>query len=83
MKNLGRIFPLLMAAEMMGNLDNYSSGKSSITPEKIDVTPKKKPIPKGCKKYEFEYMGGLFSCIALNEKSAKKKFNNWRKNLLL
>jgi hypothetical protein len=69
---------MIMAAmfEGMGR-QGYDNGKSNLTPEKIDVTPKNKPLPKGCKKYEFEYMGELFSCISLNKKSALKKFNNW------
>lgn len=45
-----------------------------------------RPIPKGCKEYFFNYLGDFinhndgvyaFRCIALNDKSAIKKFEKW------
>ena len=45
-------------------------------------------IPKGCKEYWFDKNGELpnwagrgdvvFKCVAANEKSAIRKFNNWK-----
>ena len=36
---------------------------------------------KGLKEFNFHYQNGvpMFSCYALNEKSAKKKYEKWRK----
>lgn len=33
----------------------------------------KKPIPKGCKIYQF----GSFECVAINYKTAQRKFNKY------
>lgn len=48
------------------------------------------PIPKGCKEYFFNRDGDfstekmlksecVFKCVALNDKSAIRKFNTWKK----
>lgn len=34
-------------------------------------------IPKGCKKYVFKESFGTLEVIAMNEKSAMKKYNKW------
>ena len=36
--------------------------------------PKEPVIPKGCKEYFF----GEFKCVAINEKSAEKKYKKWQ-----
>ena len=54
---------------------------------------KKKIVPKGCKTYYFDRYGQyrfdqmtnielVFSCVALNEKSAFKKYNKWIKSVV-
>jgi len=43
----------------------------------LDLTPKEKPIPKGCKKYTYKERFGTLEVIAMNEKSALKKYNKW------
>ena len=35
--------------------------------------PVKKPVPRGCKEYQY----GDFTCIASSEKVAKRKYNKW------
>lgn len=37
----------------------------------------KKVIPKGCKEYVFNESFGTLKVIAMNEKSALKKYNKW------
>lgn len=58
--------------------------------QRIDFTPAIPPIPKGCKEYAFDIHGEfskdgypkmlrvdvVFKCIALNDKSAIRKFKN-------
>ena len=42
--------------------------------------PKKEPkkvIPKGCQEYVFNESFGTLKVIAMNEKSALKKYNKW------
>lgn len=34
-------------------------------------------MPKGCKRYTFKYEGKVFACIAINQKSAFRKFQKW------
>ena len=72
---------ILALASLLAGMDNSMDtmsmrGRNPITPEDIDVTPKTKPIPKGCKVFEIEGV----SIVALNEKSAMKKFNKLNKN---
>lgn len=68
-----------------------SDVKNNLKPEDIDVTPKEPILPNGCQYYYFDILGDYknydsgqyeFKCIAINEKSARKKFNKWlSKNL--
>ena len=67
---------VLALASMLASIDNSTDilsmrGTNPLRPEDVDVRPKKKPIPKGCKVFEIEGV----SIVALNEKSAVKKFN--------
>lgn len=72
-----QLMSIMIATSFMNN------GKSSITPEKISVTPKPKVIPKGCKEYEFiDSERGLFKVIAINKKSALRKFQKLLTNEL-
>jgi hypothetical protein len=69
----------LLAAMAMAALANPYS--SFIEPKKIAGTKKHIPIkpkviPKGCKEFEFDG----FKCIALNQKSANKKYQNYLTN---
>jgi hypothetical protein len=66
---------LAMAAAMMGG--GYAENSNPLRPEDIDVVPKEPPIPKGCKKYTFKESFGTLEVIAINEKSAMKKYNKW------
>lgn len=67
---------ILALASLLAGMDTSMDrmtmhGRNPITPEDIDVRPKRKPIPKGCKVFEIEGV----SIVELNEKSAIKKFN--------
>ena len=84
-KGLGMI---AMAAALMADLNSPldRNSKSDLRPENIDVSPKEPIIPKGAKAYYFDEVGNclydvkhtaVFKCIAINEKSAIKKFNRW------
>lgn len=85
MRHQNKGFSLMMMAAAMLSLDtpnsNTKNKKTSI--DDIDLTPKKSPIPKGCKEYSFNQDGKfttieseiVFKCVAINEKSAIKKFN--------
>jgi hypothetical protein len=70
---------MAMALALGGCLDGMSmptnNSKKSI--DDIDFSPKKAPIPKGCQKYVFKESFGTLEVIALNEKSALKKYNKW------
>lgn len=81
---LAAIIPLaLMAENGFGQLDN----NSKLSEKDIDFTPKQPPIPKGAKVYYFDEVGNclydvehdtaVFKCIAINERSAIKKFSKW------
>ena len=46
----------------------------------IEYKPRKEPkkvIPNGCKEYVFNESFGTLKIIAINEKSALKKYNKW------
>ena len=45
-------------------------GKNTIRPEDIDMTPPKKVVPEGCRVFNIEG----YEIVALNEKSAMKKY---------
>jgi hypothetical protein len=78
-------FTSIMMAAAMLSLDTSNSNtinkKTSI--DDIDFTPKKQPIPKGCREYCFNQDGNfttieseiVFKCVAISEKSAIKKYN--------
>jgi hypothetical protein len=80
-------FSLMMMAAAMLSLDtpnsNTKNKKTSI--DDIDFTPKKSPLPKGCKEYSFNQDGNfttieseiIFKCVAISEKSAIKKYNRF------
>lgn len=81
---------LAMALMMGGNMSDISQGP-------IDIEPKNAPLPKGVKDYWFAADGRfandttkpmrkdetVFHCIAVNDKSAKKKFKKWCENQVL
>lgn len=75
-KGLGMI---AMGAALMLDLNSPldRNSKSDLRPEDIDVKPKEPVIPKGCKKYVFKESFGTLEVIAMNEKSAMKKYNKW------
>lgn len=75
----------LMYSSMLMNPFDLSRGGMSI--DDIDFTPKQPPIPKGCKEYFFNTLGDFlnkndgvycFKCIAINDRSAIRKFEKWR-----
>lgn len=87
-KGLGTI---MMAAALMADLNSPldRNSKSDLKPEDIDVTPKEPILPKGCQYYYFDVLGDCrncdngqyeFKCIAISEKSARKKFERWLKS---
>lgn len=91
MKNkLGMMGPMagILAMGEMGYTES-NKGDNDLKPKDIDITPKKLPIPKGCKEYFFNKNGGynterdiytVFTCVAISYKSAKRKFKNFIRN---
>ncbi len=78
---------LAMTAAMCGGLPQHGFD-NCIEPEDISVEPKKKIIPKGCKEYFFNPNGycnmvedvhTVYTCVAMNRKSAYNKFKQWDK----
>ena len=70
---------LAMLGIMASMFDNVNAGNSNkLKPKDIDVTPKKEPIAKGCKEFEFWHDGKQFKCVASNQKTANKKFEKWK-----
>ena len=80
-KNLTALLAMAMFAEGMSN-PHPTKTRTSIKREK------KKIIPKGCKQYHFRESGNfdldgeqyndikyIFTCVAMNDKSAVRKFN--------
>ncbi len=61
---------IAIAADSRYGLESQRN-RLSLRPEDIDMTPPKRVIPKGCKVF---LIGGQ-EIIALNEKSAIKKYN--------
>lgn len=66
---------LAVMSMMMGS--EYADNSNSIKTEDIDTRPKEPPIPKGCQKYVYKESFGTLEVIALNEKSALRKYNKW------
>ena len=71
----GKLGMLAVMAAMMGG--GYAENSNDLAPQDIDVKPKEPIIPKGCKKYVFKESFGTLQVIAMNEKSAMKKYNKW------
>lgn len=85
-KNIGAMMGIFGAMAAMGGMDYDTSRYHTNDEPKEPVIP---PIPKGCKEYFFnEYdkfsndiawkAKCVFSCIAINDKNAEKKFNKWK-----
>lgn len=75
MKKLSSVHSLMMMAAMFESLGgtNHNSGGNRLTPEKINVKPKPKLIPKGCKEFFISHEGQFYKVFALNKKSAEAK----------
>lgn len=89
MTRIGKHLALMSAIAMMtGGMDVI--GRREVD---IDTRPANPVIPKGCKEYWFNEHGSILSsykgrpslnseysfyCIAINIKSAKKKFDKWK-----
>lgn len=76
-----KLGPLAALAIISGGLDFMSTndnGKRNVSD--FNGEPAKKPIPNGCKEYEYRCEFGVFKVIALNEKSAYKKYSKWYNN---
>lgn len=81
---LAAMIPLALAANDFGHIGDRSN---NLKPSDIIIKPKEKPIPNGCKVYYFDEAGNclydvkhesaVFRCIAINKKSAIRKFNKW------
>lgn len=72
-KNLGLLTALALMSGGFGSAEN----SNDLRPRDIDVKPKEPVIPKGCKKYVFKESFGTLEVIAMNEKSAIRKYNKW------
>lgn len=69
----GHLAQLLLASAMMSG-DFRDNSFNIHTP----VRRAEKVIPKGCKEYSFgHHPDEQWSCIAINKKSARKKYNKW------
>ena len=66
---------LAVMSMMMGS--EYANNSNDLRPEDIDTRLKEPPIPKGCQKYVYTESFGTLEVIALNEKSALRKYNKW------
>lgn len=87
---------MAMAAALSGGLDGFSVGSKDKTRlNDIDFTPKKPPIPKGCKFYWFTIDGNgeyfdfipqripdfvVYKTIASSHKVAFNKFTKWKQS---
>lgn len=83
---IGRMLPFLLAAQLFES-NNYAPNERPMRKAKVQETGR--PIPNGCKEYFFNHLGeflnkndGLyaFKCVAINDKSAIKKFEKWATN---
>ena len=93
---LGNIMALALMAESFEKMDYNSSNKglNKLNPNDIDVTIKQSKPAAGCKEYFFNKNGGfangegrpmrkdetVYYCHAINDKSAKRKFDKWYEN---
>jgi hypothetical protein len=68
---------LLAALSLMSGIFGSAKNSNNLRPSDIDITPKEPQIPKGCKKYVFKESFGTLEVIAINERSATKKYNKW------
>jgi hypothetical protein len=66
-----------MAAMFDQSMYNYDKPTRRTKVSELDFTPKERPIPKGCQKYTYKERFGILEVIAMNEKSALKKYNKW------
>jgi hypothetical protein len=74
-------------AAAMSALDSPSMMHNERSNPNLECTPPKKVVTKGCKEYQFAGNGELtryedvtrFRCIALNLKTARRKFIKWEK----
>ena len=73
MKN--KIGQLALMAAMFSQFGESSLPRTN--PEDIDTTPKEPVIPKGCQKFTFVESWGTLEVVAMNKKSAMKKYNKW------
>lgn len=71
-----KLFQLGLLSSLFGGM--IPNRGNNLTPQDIDVTPAKPPIPNGCKEYEFNHNGKSFTCIAINKKNALRKFNAFK-----
>ena len=91
----GKLLPFLLIAEGLDKSFLLDDGKrTNLNPADIDTTPKQTIPAAGCKEYWFNKNGGfadgvnsrmrkdesVFYCHAINDKSAKRKFNKWYEN---
>jgi hypothetical protein len=86
-----RYFELATMAALLSTINDTPTGTGKQKIGDIDFSPKEPPIPKGCKEYFFTQNGGfstdkmrkdecVFKCVAMNDKSAKKKFQKYITN---
>lgn len=67
----------LAFALAMAMMSETSFGREN-SPKEFELPkPPKKVIPNGCKEYIFTETFGTLKVIAINEKSALKKYNKW------
>ena len=86
---------LAMAFAAMGDLSNPLDANSKTSIKDIDFTPKKPPIPKGCKLYWFTQNGNyedfdfiplripdfvVYKTIASSRKVAFSKYKKWKQS---
>jgi hypothetical protein len=75
---MGALATMAMMLGGLGGVDGFRYGSKEKRKDKdIDLRPKNPPIPKGCQKYVFKESFGTLEVIAINEKSAMKKYNKW------
>jgi hypothetical protein len=86
MRNKAAMLGLFAGMMMMGSTPYLGDGNDLVdTGPREPVVP---PTPKGCKQYFFNESGEfsttqmlktecVFTCIASNDKTAKKKFEKW------